>query len=80
MNPNDNLVLWLKQKEIEMLREAGFDDKRSDYFGGKAQAFSEVWELLVFRGREPHPTEYNRENEKWSELVGASQAEEVWRE
>ena len=60
------LIIWTKQKEIEML---GKTSKEYAYFSGKAQAFSEVWEYLVFDGKEPHPKQYNQENDYWSKVA-----------
>ena len=69
---NEKLALLAKQKEIEALQKANSEDKeRHNYFSGKAQAFSEIWEYIVFDGRsvpagQVHPQEYNRQNEIWS--------------
>ena len=71
------IALYAKKKEIEALeRSRQFKDDPQGYgtFQGKASAYSDIWEQIVFSGNSVcggtiHPEQYNRENEKWSKLV-----------
>ena len=68
----DDIALFCKRKEIEALEKAdqfiGTDG--FTYWDAKAQAFSQVWEYIVFKGKKVGkgitPQEYNLENERWS--------------
>ncbi len=74
MNRTRQLIIWTKQKEIEALKQSHADSPLvgyHDYWQGKAAAFAEVWQYLVFDGREPHPKKYNEQNEYWSDVVNA---------
>ena len=66
------LIIWTKQKEIEALERSNEDnwiEGYRDYWGGKAAGFADVWQYLVFDGKDPHPEAYNHENDYWSEVV-----------
>ena len=66
------LIIWTKRNEIESLKTSHLEsplEGHNDYWQGKAQAFSQVWEYLVFNGKEPHPERYNQENNYWSRVV-----------
>lgn len=78
----ETLALLCKRKEIEALGHAREGDIPGgyDYFSGKAQAFSEVWEYLVFDGRSVgkksvDPEKYNEMNDLWSEKVAKADME-----
>jgi hypothetical protein len=58
----------VKGLEIQALKDQKFT--KESYFGGKAAAYGDIWELLVFGpGRAPSPEEYNRMNELHSKEV-----------
>lgn len=71
------LALWAKKKEIYALERSQIlkaDPQGYGTFQGKAQAYSEIWEKIVFDGRSVpdgslSPMEYNKENEHWSEMA-----------
>lgn len=73
------LALWAKTKEIEALEKSKqFKNDPQGYgtFQGRASAYSDIWERIVFNGRSVpngtiHPEMYNRKNDKWSRLVAA---------
>ena len=65
----NKLAFWCKTKEIAAIDSARMNVDNANYWGGKAQAFSEVWERIVFSGEAPTPQAYNRENDEWSALV-----------
>ena len=72
---DEKLALWCKEQEIEALATAreGRDVHYKSYWSGKASAFADVWERIVFSGnRAPTPQQYNTANLEWSE-----RAEEV---
>lgn len=54
---------------IEEARKAAEIPTTHQYFAGKAAAYADVWELLVFNGGRASPKEYNRANENWSRRV-----------
>ena len=69
----DELALIFKAKELEAIKrkraaEPWLKDcsARED---GMAEAFSEVWRIIVFRGKGLSPPEYNKHNKKWIERV-----------
>lgn len=60
------IALWCKKKKIEALKRA--KQGKGEYYiywDAKAQAFSQVWEFIVF------PEEYNSANELWSQKVNS---------
>jgi len=68
------IALLCKKKEIEALEKAkNFTDTGYVYWDAKAQAFSQIWEFIVFNGKSVgngvSPEEYNIVNEEWSEFV-----------
>jgi hypothetical protein len=64
----DELALWCKKKEIEALKEKSKTKERVEvwYWDGKSIAFSQVWEYIIFEGKEVTTEEFNRANEEWS--------------
>ena len=66
------LVIWTKQKEIEALEISHRDsplDGYYEYWQAKAAGFADVWQYIVFDGKDPHPERYNQENDYWSRVV-----------
>jgi len=65
----DELALWCKKKELETLKEKSKTKERVEawYWDGKATAFSQMWEIIIFKGKKVSPEEFNRANEEWSE-------------
>ena len=61
------LAKWCKERELESLEKSA--GATSDYFVGKATAFAEVWEHIVFDGITPSPSEYNLANAAWTDMV-----------
>jgi hypothetical protein len=70
IDPHDT-ALWAKKKELEMLKEKSSRVKIEErwYFDGKAIAFSEIWEKIVFGGYKPSVEQFNQANEEWSILA-----------
>lgn len=87
----EDVALFAKRSEIESLKMArehlnnnqtgGFS-----YWEAKSQAFSQIWEYIIFNGKKVgngvHPLEYNKQNEIWSKKVeekenGQEQAEKT---
>lgn len=68
----EKIALFCKKKEIEALENVkSLHDKGGRlYWSGKSQAFSQVWEHIVFEGKSVGygitPIEYNKANETWS--------------
>lgn len=81
-----DLALFAKRMEIEALEKAktpGGSSCSYDYLSGKAQAFSEIWERLIFNGKTVsegtvHPEEYNKQNGYWSKMVAANEKGGKW--
>jgi len=73
----EEIIIFCKKMEIKALETAkGWEDNPNAYhlWSGKAQAFSQVWEFLVFDGKsvpsgEISPQEYNKMNEYWSKRI-----------
>jgi hypothetical protein len=73
----NDLIIYCKKMEIESLEKAEENKGDSSYYqywSGKAQAFSQVWENLVFMGEtvasgEIDPDNYNEANDFWSKKV-----------
>ncbi len=68
---DDETVLELKRREIKALKMAKGCSPNA-YFSGKAAAFSEAWELLLFNGRQPSVESFNKANEFWSQKAAES--------
>ena len=68
-------AIKIKAREIAALGRAKNEKPNSlesYYFNGKAAAFAEVWELLVFGGSTPTPDMYNKMNEEHSNFIRGS--------
>jgi len=70
------LAFWAKEKEIEALKKAKQfrGGEGYVYWDAKAQAFSQIWERIVFNGKSVPdgtitPEEYNKANDEWSKKV-----------
>lgn len=67
-----DIAMFCKKKEIEALERAkGYTGTEGYvYWDAKAQAFSQIWEYIVFEGKSVgngiFPQEYNKQNEIWS--------------
>lgn len=84
INEIKNVIgLWAKEHEIEaQLKKKGTSGERYSYFDGKVQAFSQIWEMVVFDGRSVpdgtvSPQEYNGANKEWSRKVHESKTQEI---
>jgi len=74
MDRSGHLIIWTKRKELEALEQSHMGspiDGYYDYWQGKAAAFADMWQYLVFDGREPHPKKYNEQNEYWCDVIKA---------
>lgn len=70
----ETIALWCKEQEIKALQTAKQGtDEHYIYWEAKAQAFSQVWEFIVFKGSSVsagiHPLKYNQENERYSKML-----------
>ena len=74
----ENLAIWFKKMEIDALRTSHDESPIGgfyDYWQGKAGAFSQGWERIVFDGRTVHPLHYNKANDRYSNIVNGEQYE-----
>ncbi len=56
---NTELVLDCKTRELKALEESKeFGPHGQNYFQGKAEAYAEIWELLITDGKLFTPAEY----------------------
>jgi len=79
---NEEIALYCKKMEIDALKTKDKipndtpptqREMLSSYWDAKAQAFSQVWEHIVFDGKKVgegvHPLEYNKQNDIYSKKV-----------